>query len=762
MTRTWRALAFVIFVIAVSVTVAAPMAAYAQVWELGGFSGDADARCLADGDVTLAPPPVVVDPPPFPLSPGLFGRDLGTVNQAGCKDDFSSCHTSAYGGAQMFVDGIGTRCLVIRWDSIAQAQRSCPCPPAPKSYDGEGEGSLSATMTFVPAGLPAGTPVTVFWRWRQVTTNNYDNPDGPPDFSRAQFGTLTLGGMDLFNGDFDMVNVRGWVSRSNSGDFPSTIGTPIGVAKAFSLDVNMEPLPEVACPGLFEDDGDLVSYGGDLWVCLDGPPPPPQDPNGRIEFSVDMGSDASLVDVPDFEGNEVFDPGDMYLLFDTVALPPMGADGLKDDHTITPTEVSDPRPDAPGAPITDACSGMDVGTQQGFNLDVDGSDTLDSATAAMLESALAAGPLAAPISMAPTECVRRADYLLISYDDDRPTHVYDPICRAPAADGSPIGETYGSSANQDEVVGLNLLAGPPPVAGVPFPVANEGTSHISMAPDPVRVIPTSPPNQLNDDDVDALDETRNACDTWLFSPDHEARIGRLAANIYRVTAAGDTPFVTSDHLGLFAGTDVRDFEFVVTTDPITGADWLTVLFTVAPDDPGTFGDESQGLDPGMIYASYLTGRFPPPRAYLAEPLPDAIDALTALPAPLPPAPCPDSDCDGVPNDIDCAPLDASIWATPGEVTGLLFSNATTLNWTAPAELGGIPASALYDVVRSTSKSDFATAAITSCVESTDGPNTTATDLVNPARGGAFYYLVRAENGCGTGPTGVSMAVRGCP
>ena len=52
-----------------------------------------------------------------------------------------------------------------------------------------------------------------------------------------------------------------------------------------------------------------------------------------------------------------------------------------------------------------------------------------------------------------------------------------------------------------------------------------------------------------------------------------------------------------------------------------------VAYSVDDDDPLTLGvDESGGLDPKMIYASYMTGwSFP----LLMNPLDDDVDALTA-------------------------------------------------------------------------------------------------------------------------------------
>jgi hypothetical protein len=74
---------------------------------------------------------------------------------------------------------------------------------------------------------------------------------------------------------------------------------------------------------------------------------------------------------------------------------------------------------------------------------------------------------------------------------------------------------------------------------------------------------------------------------------------------------------------------------------------------------------------------------------------------------------------------------------------------------------------VYDVLRSNTPADFFTSAI--CLESNDGPNSTATDLSNPAIQAVFFYLVRAQDACpsGEGPLGTRsggspITGRSCP
>ena len=78
---------------------------------------------------------------------------------------------------------------------------------------------------------------------------------------------------------------------------------------------------------------------------------------------------------------------------------------------------------------------------------------------------------------------------------------------------------------------------------------------------------------------------------------------------------------------------------------------------------------------------------------------------------------------------DCDDAAAAAWSAPGEARDLMFTNATTLVWSAPADLGGL-ASPVYDVVRASYlpsiSTDFVCAA-------TDLGSLTATDFAIRAR-----------------------------
>ncbi len=115
--------------------------------------------------------------------------------------------------------------------------------------------------------------------------------------------------------------------------------------------------------------------------------------------------------------------------------------------------------------------------------------------------------------------------------------------------------------------------------------------------------------------------------------------------------------------------------------------------------------------------------------------------------------------------LDCDDESASAWGTPGETLNLRFTSGTTLVWDPPAALGAPAAALRYDTLRSGSAGDFLSA---SCLESDDGPNTTATDGTIPSVGQAFFYLTRAQSAClvgvgtlGTNSSGAPRAAVDC-
>jgi sugar lactone lactonase YvrE len=112
---------------------------------------------------------------------------------------------------------------------------------------------------------------------------------------------------------------------------------------------------------------------------------------------------------------------------------------------------------------------------------------------------------------------------------------------------------------------------------------------------------------------------------------------------------------------------------------------------------------------------------------------------------------------------DCDDADARSWGVPGLASDLRFSDQETLTWAPPATSGGSVVS--YDVIRSGTPPDFDAGG--SCLVSDAPSATSAADPAVPSPGSGFFYLVRAENPCGTigagaGSGGAPRPARACP
>lgn len=114
----------------------------------------------------------------------------------------------------------------------------------------------------------------------------------------------------------------------------------------------------------------------------------------------------------------------------------------------------------------------------------------------------------------------------------------------------------------------------------------------------------------------------------------------------------------------------------------------------------------------------------------------------------------DSDGDGVVDASDCAPFDASAYAPPAEVSGLVFApNKTDFSWSSLAAQAG--PGIRYDAMRGeVLELPVGGGASETCVGSGLSA-TTASEAGAPAAGGSFYVLVRGRNVCATGSYGTS-------
>ena len=86
---------------------------------------------------------------------------------------------------------------------------------------------------------------------------------------------------------------------------------------------------------------------------------------------------------------------------------------------------------------------------------------------------------------------------------------------------------------------------------------------------------------------------------------------------------------------------------------------------------------------------------------------------------------------------------------PNEVANLrMIEDGRTMQWAPGFQFGSDPP--VYDTLRADGPRAFDGAV---CIETDDGSDTRASDVEDPAAGEVYYYLVRAENGCGLGPLG---------
>ena len=85
-----------------------------------------------------------------------------------------------------------------------------------------------------------------------------------------------------------------------------------------------------------------------------------------------------------------------------------------------------------------------------------------------------------------------------------------------------------------------------------------------------------------------------------------------------------------------------------------------------------------------------------------------------------------------------------VGSVPDEVPGLRFVDKQNLTWSR-----FVNDAAAYDLIRASTPNGFGAA---TCVE-TNGSDGDSFEPATPAAGGAFYYLVRAENACGQGTLG---------
>jgi len=111
---------------------------------------------------------------------------------------------------------------------------------------------------------------------------------------------------------------------------------------------------------------------------------------------------------------------------------------------------------------------------------------------------------------------------------------------------------------------------------------------------------------------------------------------------------------------------------------------------------------------------------------------------------------PDLDGDGLVEACDCNDLDVSQSAPAAIVDSLGGERVATdahLSWQMPPAAG--PGDA-FTVLRAASAEAYAGGGGIQCL-AVQSEDTDVVDAATPTVGSAFYYVVRVDNGCGTGP-----------
>ena len=111
----------------------------------------------------------------------------------------------------------------------------------------------------------------------------------------------------------------------------------------------------------------------------------------------------------------------------------------------------------------------------------------------------------------------------------------------------------------------------------------------------------------------------------------------------------------------------------------------------------------------------------------------------------------DTDGDGMRNELDCAPANATAFAVPGAIRNLRFDSAKRLTWSAEAPRSG--SGTVFDVLRGpVDELPVGSGPGETCaIQAT--PDTSLPLDAAPAPGHGSYYVVRGRNACGMGTYG---------
>lgn len=521
------------------------------------------------------------------------------------------------------IDGAGTGYLTTDWwhasrsHCIVEAQYAAWCKNA-----------LDFTVNFrigPGGGYVAGDSIVIYYRYDIFASGITQHEAGSEDSLSADNKFLLEGTNVLAPYIFTFMNppgLSGWNKRTVTGTLHRKIGEIISIQGISDLYTEIE-IPGKISAGALKDKN-TAYFSGKIEFSVSPIPDEPLNP--KIEFTVDIGSDADFSD-PHVNGNEVFDPGDTYLKDGPFMAMPQN--GVRDDVSIF---GYDPWPD-PWIPPSMVPCGSGVFTPTQF-FEIDDFDVMQTSLLTRQY-----GPGMPSIGFFPDSLIFFADHFLLSYDDDSPENwAFNQfgLFGIPVNSGSSLyGDLFGKTPRADEVIAVDLNSAMYPS----FPFS------LDSLWDENHIHPNFPPNpdiqELVDDDLNGIKYFRNTSldGFFYFSTDNEANFmlpgpggtGSFdPASIYMSNPGGGVTEVVNPyaHLGLMQGTDINAFTFGWIWDMQFQRPGLALLFSVDANDPTTSADESGGLDPRMIYYSFLNGFHAP---FMTDPLDENIDALTLAP-----------------------------------------------------------------------------------------------------------------------------------
>lgn len=531
----------------------------------------------------------------------------------------------AHNSSHCYLGGDGSSALDIDFQNWASVYSLIE---APYNATAENEYWFNIELEIAPGGgFNIGDQVDMNFEYLIYGGGWTDHEDINED-PIATINSFNFNGNDLLGTSFNFANppgMSGWNVVSNAGTMQVTVGDVITLAFSSSHEAEINPPGKIHLGRMKDKAG--CNLRGFMTLSFDPivvSPPFQDDYQSRIEFSLDIGSDAELSD-PNQNGNEVFDPGDAYLM--NGPFMSTAQNGVKDDAMIF---GYDPNP-VPGDPTTIVPCGSGVfDPLPYFNLN--GMDNMQTSLSSLLY-----GPGIPSISYFDDSLVFMARYLLISYDDDGPENwSYNSFGfqSVPVNSESPMAfDTYGKTSKADEVIAIDM--DPYQIPSFPFTIDSlwsEADIHPNLAPNPDL-------GEEQDNDVNALNYflTQNIDGIFYFTANSEAtHVNPVTlaplnpGSIYELTGPGNFAEVVNPvtHLGLTDGVDINAFSFGWVHDSIQARLGFALLFSVDMDDWTTTQDESGGLDPSMIYYSFLDGSH---HEYSMMSFRDNIDAITVVP-----------------------------------------------------------------------------------------------------------------------------------